>query len=141
MGFPPQRLCGECDTIGYNAASQQEYYSENEIHANKKSDGAELKLSHTFISSFLLYSYVSRSQPEAMDEDKTLKNKVEKANDSLKANQQKDSTTPAKPADPNAPVKVRKKPGRKPNPQSPAIRKYVQLIIEIRNAPLLNVVI
>ncbi|CAO3659425.1 unnamed protein product [Umbelopsis ramanniana] len=58
-----------------------------------------------------------------MDEEKSLKNKVEKANESLKANQQKDSTTPAKPADPNAPVKVRKKPGRKPNPQSPAIRK------------------
>jgi hypothetical protein len=76
-----------------------------------------------------------------MDEDKSLKNKVEKANESLKANQQKDSTTPAKPADPNAPVKVRKKPGRKPNPQSPAIRKYVHLIIAIRDASMLIVVI
>lgn len=76
-----------------------------------------------------------------MNEEKSLKNKVEKANESLKANQQKDSTTPVKPADPDAPVKVRKKPGRKPNPQSPAIRKYVQLIMAMRNALMLNVVI
>ncbi|KAI9283910.1 hypothetical protein BC943DRAFT_280499 [Umbelopsis sp. AD052] len=58
-----------------------------------------------------------------MDEEKSLKNKVEKSNESLKTNQQKDSIAAAKPADQNAPVKIRKKPGRKPNPQSPAIRK------------------
>jgi hypothetical protein len=45
--------------------------------------------------------------------------------DCRKESQSKDTsaTTTSKSEDLNAPFKVRKKPGRKPNPQSPAIRK------------------
>jgi hypothetical protein len=62
------------------------------------------------------------TRQETLDEVKPQKVPDEKV-DSQKAGQNKDAGTAAKPSDPNAPVKVRKKPGRKPNPQSPAIRK------------------
>ncbi|KAH8548591.1 hypothetical protein BGW37DRAFT_430467 [Umbelopsis sp. PMI_123] len=58
-----------------------------------------------------------------MEDEKSLKKPEDKTNESLKTNQITESTTETKPTNANTPVKIRKKPGRKPNPQSPAIRK------------------